>query len=182
MINGLGNYTEKIWIGIKDGKITRRNKDTQEVDTYTFVEGLVQKITPRQREIKGKKINFLDIDIKNGETLLNLSINRDGGVARDIIRSLANINNFNGIVRISPYKSKKNSDYTNVSVYREGERVTWITDKMLSGEEILDYVEAINKAIADGYRVPDSIDEEKEQVDFEEAPAPDDPFGGDASM
>lgn len=135
---GLSNNERKFFLGIKEGKITYRPGNNEEPEKYDNFDGILKNITKREANINGSPVMFYDFLFENSGQGYILSVPMSSGVARNIILSLANIQNFvNSIIRISPYLSKRDSKYTNVAVYCNGQNVKWVTDKLPAIKDVV---------------------------------------------
>lgn len=118
----------RIFLGVSFGKITRKVQGQENPDTFTDIEGHLSEIVERSAEVKGVQTPFLDFIIEDGEDVYNLSVQKNSGVARSIILSLASVPDFvNNITRISPYLSK-DGEHTNISVYVNKQKVSWVVE------------------------------------------------------
>jgi hypothetical protein len=117
----LGVKQNKIYLNIKEGKISHKSQ-TGEESLYDYVEGSLVGISKRDREFKGETVVYWYIDLL-GETgeLYSLSIHYSSGVAKAILNSLASVDVL-GKIRIETYQS---GDFTKTIVYNNGERLNW---------------------------------------------------------
>ncbi|MCR5760266.1 MAG: hypothetical protein K6G39_07920 [Bacteroidales bacterium] len=138
---------QRIFLGISYGKITRKIQGQENPETFTDVEGHLKEITVRSAEIKGQQTPFLDFIIEDGEDTYDLSVQKNSGVARSILLSLASVQDFVGnIVRISPYLSK-DGEHTNIAVYVNKQKVSWVCEA--SKIPPLKYVQVGTQQVAD---------------------------------
>ena len=123
----LGNNQRMSFLSIKENKIAHRPGREQSTQFYNFVEGQLKEIRRRDAVINGSASKQYEFIIIDGEDTYDLSTSITASTGRHIINALATIQNFAGVrIRISPYQSKKNPEYTNVSVYANGEKLDWL--------------------------------------------------------
>lgn len=123
-MNGLKPIGEQgsqtIFLGIKHGRITRKNIETSEEELYQSVTGMLAGLCERTAEINGSAITFYDLTLVNGDERYKLSVNRDNGAARSIVNALASAKDFTQPVVIRPWEGDPDESgrrFTNVSVY-----------------------------------------------------------------
>ena len=112
----------KVYLGIAHGRVTHKNRETGETDLYDNVTGTVTEIRERDAEFNGKAVAFFDIALSSGDTDYILSVNRDSGVARSLVNSLASLQDFSKPVVVKPWETDPDDNgrtYTNVNVYVE---------------------------------------------------------------
>lgn len=123
-MNGLKPIGEQgsqtVFLGIKHGRITRKNIETSEEELYQSVSGLLTGIGERSVEINGSTVNFFDLTLENGDERYKLSVNRESGVARALVNALASAEDFTRPVVIRPWEGDPDESgrrFTNVAVY-----------------------------------------------------------------
>ena len=126
MLPGLSNNERKFFLGISNGKISYKpvNGETEYYDSF---EGTLKNIIKRESTINGKPAIFYDFIMENSGHVYNLSVPFSSGTARNIVLSLASVEDIKGkFVKISPWLK---GEYTNVSVYINGDRANWVVPK-----------------------------------------------------
>lgn len=127
--------TNRTLLGISGGKITRKVAGSDTPKTYVAIEGRLMSITRRNAVIKNVNTEFLDFLIEDGDQQYDLSVQTSGSAARGIILCLANVQNFVGVrIKINPYLSK-DGQHTNIAVYVDGQKVSWVTTDIPKVEE-----------------------------------------------
>lgn len=123
-MNGLKPISEQgsqtIFLGIKHGRITRKNIETAEEELYQSVTGVLTRLSERNADFNGSTITFIELYLVNGDERYKLSVNRDSGAARSIINALASAKDFTKPVVIRPWEGDPDESgrrFTNVSVY-----------------------------------------------------------------
>lgn len=187
-MTGLGNNDRKIYLGVANGKITYRPGRDMERQMYDFVEGRMREIRRRDATINNAPVKFYDFIIENGADTYALSVPVDSSIARGIILPLMSIGNFSDTtIRISPWLKDQ---YTNVSVYANGQRLNWGVDPKalpavervtVGGKEYVDdskrinFVEGLVDAVNERLRSASSAQAgmvDVERVPRASAPAP----------
>lgn len=123
MLPGLSNNERKFFLGISNGKITYKpvNGETEYYDSF---QGTLKSIIKREATINGKPAIFYDFIMENSGHVYNLSVPFASGVARNIVLSVASVEDIKDkMVKIAPYTK---GDYTNIVVYVNGEKTSWI--------------------------------------------------------
>lgn len=123
----LGNTERetRVYLNITNGKIVlKTERGTQK---YDFVQGILERIYPKEREFRGEKVPYWYIELRDQETksLYTLGLNASSGVWRSIILSLGSAKSFKTPVRIKPYKS---GDFDKVVVYSGEDKLDWVSD------------------------------------------------------
>lgn len=121
----------RIYLGITGGKIRRRTKDGNE-EFYKAVEGKFKGVSVRESEFNGAPVTYYDFHLTDGNDELIVSVNRASSVARGIVLNLASAKSFAGsIIRIEPWAKENNGKtFTNISVYQNGEKLSWVTSEL----------------------------------------------------
>lgn len=123
-MNGLKPISEQgsqtIFLGIRHGRITRKNIETSEEELYQSVTGRLVALSERTADINGSAVTFYDLHLVNGDERYKLSVNRDSGAARSLVNALASASSFDIPVVIRPWEGAPDESgrrFTNVSVY-----------------------------------------------------------------
>lgn len=186
----LGNNTPKTFIGIKEGFVTRKQKDG-ETQKFNFVEGVLTGLVNRDAEISGTTQHFLDFTFVDGDDTYVLSVLESGSVARSIILSLANAATLVGNrTRINVWPKPDKNDpkrvWTNCEVLVNGKHVDWAVDandvpkaekRVIGSTTVIDdtermkfvrkYIEIVREKLLNGASAP----ADNTQVDYDGAEA-----------
>lgn len=125
----------KIYLNIKEGKIVGKNENGEQV-FFSFVEGILEKISQKEREFRGEKVLYWYIDLRDpdNEELYSLGFPFSSNIFKSIILSLASASKEElKLVRISPYYAQ---GYDKVIIYAGGKKMNWITKDLPPVEEI----------------------------------------------
>lgn len=124
----LGNRANRTFLSIGHGKIQKKNLSTGEIDLYDTLEGQFKGIRSRDARFNDGVVRVYDFIFTDGNEEFVLSLQANGGVARGIILSLANMQNPSaGRVKICTYSK---GDYTNTAVYQDNVLVKWVEGKV----------------------------------------------------
>jgi len=124
----LGNRSKRTFLSIGRGKIQKKNLTTGEIELYDTLEGQFKGITSRDAKFNDGVVRVYDFIFTDGNENFVLSLQANGGVARGIILSLANMQNPSaGRIKICTYSK---GDYTNTAVYQDDVLVKWIEAKV----------------------------------------------------
>lgn len=127
----------RIFVNIKNGQIVVKDPDTHEDVGFSSITGHLRGITTHTATFNNsaQPMGFYDLEIVNGDVTYILSVSQDGGVARQLINSLASIKDFSKPIIIEPWMSKPTADkkpYQNVSVYLgqrdDAHRLKWAVE------------------------------------------------------
>ena len=132
---GLGttDRARKYYLSIADGKVLHREDGKEE--SYSFVEGTLEKIYKLERTFNGETVPYWYIDIRGEKReVYSISLPYKSGVFKSIILALANEPAVAlSTVKVEPYKK---GDYTKVIVYSNGTRLDWITKELPEVKEV----------------------------------------------
>ena len=180
----LSNRAKRTFLSIRNGKITKTNRQTGVVETYDNLEGNFVSIVKRIVNFADGQVQMFDFTIVDGGEQFVISVPAYGSVARGIIMSLANIPNpAAGRIKITTWSK---GDYTNTGVYFNGQKISWpegievpkleeitFKGKVFKDDSariafVDDLVAKINAALAEGGQPVDEADPVGDMPDGEE--------------
>ena len=174
----LGNTQRNTLLHIsKNHKIAYNPGDGATIQEYDFVEGQFVGIREHKAAANGRDNYYYDILLRDDTEVYDLSVGKDGSVARSIINTLATLDNFqNVVITIRPYP-KTTTDgkvFTNVAMRANGEKMSWLLDaKDLSAERLEKLVKKLNAAVGYTGGTPGGAPAAPAQSAYQEEPAPD---------
>lgn len=128
----------KTYLNIKDGAIVRRTPEGEE-ERFTYVEGVLEAITQRERTFRGEVVVYWYIDLRDEESgeLYSLGSSYGSNTFKSIILQLASEDGLESVkngstIRIEPYTK---NGYDKVQVWGEGVKLNWVTKQLPPIEE-----------------------------------------------
>ncbi len=120
---GLGFEKRRIYLGIKDGKVQRKNPDGGS-EAFDYVEGHIQAVRTESVDFKFGETRMVKFDILDPESqeLYCLGLSLHGSVARSILNCLVGAGRL-GLVHIRPYKNK--AGFNAVFLTNDGAKLSW---------------------------------------------------------
>lgn len=134
MALGNNNRQSRIYLSISKGKIIEGTGSAKKY--FSFIEGSIEAIYTRKSNFHGEEVTRWYIDIADGSELYSLCLPYNSGIFKSIVMSLASDELLSGFtrVKISPYLG--NNGYTKVSVYSNGDKLSWVT-KEIPPQEVI---------------------------------------------
>lgn len=130
----LGKIVEKrkTYLNIKDGAVIKKTQSGEE--KYSFVDGILDSITLKERIFKNDIAYYWYVDIRDVESgeLYSLSFPFSSNIFKSLILSLASEDGLEAIrrasaIRIEPYSK---NGYNKVMVWGDGMKLSWIAKKL----------------------------------------------------
>lgn len=121
--------SRKVYLNVKEGAIVRRTDSGEE--RYSYVEGLLESITTREREFRGERVIYWYIDMRDRDSgeLYSIGFPYGSNVFKSVILSLASYEALTRktLVRISPYMA---NGYDKVSVICDAIKTSWVVKEL----------------------------------------------------
>ena len=119
------NNTKKVYYTITRGKFNRREEDGS-ISEFTGIDGFLQNITERKREIEGVEHTFADFHFVDGDENFVVSCEKFGSNFNTIVRCLSNVKDFGRKIKFEVWQTAKDGKtYTNIAVKQGEERIPW---------------------------------------------------------
>lgn len=132
----LGNDSNrsKVYLNISNGKITEGSGASKK--QFSFIEGTIEAIYTRKSNFHGEEVTRWYIDITDGAESYSLCLPYNSGIFKSIILSLAANEHINPFTRVKIVPYLGTNGYTKVSVYSNGNKLSWITNEIPPQEVI----------------------------------------------
>lgn len=134
MALGKTEVIKKTYLSITNGKVAQdRGNGTK--DFFSYVEGLIQGISQKEKNFNGEMVSRWYLDLKDGEDIYSVCFPYGSGVFKSVVLALASDEalSTSSFVRIEPYEK---NGYTKAVVYSDGVRLDWVVKELPPIKEV----------------------------------------------
>lgn len=118
----------KTYLNIKNGSIVRRTPEGA-VESYSFVDGVAESISQRDRTFRGEVVKYWYLDLRDEESgdIYSLGFPYGSNTFKSIILQMASEKGLEALRNASPMKIEPytQNGYDKVKVWSGGEQLNW---------------------------------------------------------